>query len=379
MIQNTQKAIDELNETRRGSLKINRIGILVRDDGSRVLLPPNVLADSAAYFNDRPIKATHDGENIGVVKNSQFDGTYTRAEYVLFNGYDGADREISAGYRALYSDTPGVWIDYNGVMGEVGKEYEYDRIATKILPEHIAVVENGRAGSTVTIELDTASNLILKENILNNKDTTMARKAKEQPEVIETLKEDAIEETVVEDKKEEAEEAKVEEEATIVETPDKPEEAKKEDVSVTPDRELSTEERESLSAADLLAYIKKVELKLDSLIKPEEPAIEEDAKKEPMWSKDEVKKRMKKVLSAAQFGIAMDADMMVADCATLDKYILDSLGFAQDSVDLDVNTVLTMKLEADAKLKVIKSEAKTANKNSKIEVSDDGGRITIKR
>jgi hypothetical protein len=193
--------------------------------------------------------------------------------------------------------------------------------------------------------------------------------------VIETLKEDAIEETVVEDKKEEAEEVKAEEveEATIVETADKPEEAKKEDVSVTPDRELSTEERESLSAADLLAYIKKVELKLDSLIKPEEPAIEEDAKKEPMWSKDEVKKRMKKVLSAAQFGIAMDADMMVADCATLDKYILDSLGFAQDSV------VLTMKLEADAKLKVIKSEAKTATKNSKIEVSDDGGRITIKR
>lgn len=75
-------------------------------------------------------------------------------------------RQLSCGYTCDLEPVSGVWKDDLGVMGEKGKEYEYDCIQRNIQGNHIALVERARAGdnarfdsdeSDVTIKVDSDS------------------------------------------------------------------------------------------------------------------------------------------------------------------------------------------------------------------------------
>lgn len=60
-------------------------------------------------------------------------------------------KQLSCGYWADIEETSGDWVDEFGVMGEVGKSYEYDEIQRNIRGNHIALVPRGRAGEIASI------------------------------------------------------------------------------------------------------------------------------------------------------------------------------------------------------------------------------------
>lgn len=66
-------------------------------------------------------------------------------------------KQLSAGYLVDLKPESGVWVDIHGVQGEPGKSYEYDAVQTNIQGNHVALVEQARAGKIASLKLDSAT------------------------------------------------------------------------------------------------------------------------------------------------------------------------------------------------------------------------------
>lgn len=68
-------------------------------------------------------------------------------------------KQLSAGYLVEVKPESGVWIDKNGVQGEKGAEYAYDAVQTNIIGNHVALVEQARAGKIASLKFDGMDNV----------------------------------------------------------------------------------------------------------------------------------------------------------------------------------------------------------------------------
>jgi len=66
-------------------------------------------------------------------------------------GLLGSYNQFSLGYWAAVSDEPGQWTDEQGICGEPGTVYNYDRIRTDEELNHLAIVQAARAGEGATL------------------------------------------------------------------------------------------------------------------------------------------------------------------------------------------------------------------------------------
>ena len=140
-------------------------GKLIRD-----FRPSDEVEKSAKTFTDKPITVDHPPEEVvtvettnkylkGLVKDSYFEKDTIDAE-LLITHLDAVKsalsthRQLSCGYHCDYDETSGVWIDADGLVGEKGKEYPYDRIQRNIVGNHLALVPMGRAGDIASIKND---------------------------------------------------------------------------------------------------------------------------------------------------------------------------------------------------------------------------------
>lgn len=152
---------------------IARVGIQEYYENGKLIRdyrPPDEVAKSAITFTDKPITIDHPPEEIvtvettnkylkGIVRDSFFDKDTVDAE-LLITHVDGVraalstHRQLSCGYHCDHDNTPGVWVDTDGLMGEKGKEYQYDRVQRNIVGNHLALVPFGRAGDIASIKND---------------------------------------------------------------------------------------------------------------------------------------------------------------------------------------------------------------------------------
>lgn len=187
--------IDE-NGILRVKATIARVGVqdYYTDDGKleRRLRPESEVMRSARTFSRAIITLNHPK---GEFVNSENASIYLRglsSECIYKDGF--LDNELtithsdaviaactthkwlSCGYWADIEYASGVWIDELGVMGEVGKSYEYDSIQRNIRGNHIALVERARAGEKATIhdgmQFDNAPSIIER---LSQKKSTMVQ------------------------------------------------------------------------------------------------------------------------------------------------------------------------------------------------------------
>lgn len=153
--------------TREGYLKdepiVTSVGIFeyLNDDGSKrreLRLPEHVFDPaSLASYEGKPIIITHEAgevnknnvqqEIIGTILSPGIqDGNDVRAKIVIHNT-DAMKRsglkELSLGYEQDLDETPGIW---NG--------QPYDAIQTNIRINHLALVENARAGDQARLNID---------------------------------------------------------------------------------------------------------------------------------------------------------------------------------------------------------------------------------
>lgn len=113
------------------------------------------LAAAAPTYENKPLMAAHVGVSAdqpqkyfiaGAVSNVRFEAPYLRADIAVWDGEsikgieDGTKKEISAGYRYSPDMTPGV---VDGV--------KYDGVMRKLICNHVALVEAGRAGPDVVV------------------------------------------------------------------------------------------------------------------------------------------------------------------------------------------------------------------------------------
>jgi Uncharacterized protein conserved in bacteria (DUF2213) len=143
------------NDYLHGKLRAQRAGVIVRENGKRLLLPEEILKKAAQAYTHVPVKQEHSGSNIGTIFNSVYEDGYIKANYVLWENPE--HKEVSAGYRIVPDFTPGVWVDTNGLMGEPETSYQYDYKAIDLIPNHAAVTKKGRAGEKVALNLDSES------------------------------------------------------------------------------------------------------------------------------------------------------------------------------------------------------------------------------
>jgi hypothetical protein len=151
---------------------IARTGILEYYDADGKVIreynPPEVVQAILDSLRDAPVTREHPHEqltpaNVGQFKRGHVSGTPVfrdgriEADLVIDNADLIADieagkrEEISLGYLATVDYTPGVSAD-----GE-----KYDGIRTAIVPNHVAVVTQGRAGSGVRLRLDSDYGIVL--------------------------------------------------------------------------------------------------------------------------------------------------------------------------------------------------------------------------
>jgi hypothetical protein len=71
-------------------------------------------------------------------------------------------KQLSCGYTCNLKQKSGIWKDELGVMGVVGKEYEYDVEQEDIGGNHIALVERARAGDNARFDSDDENDVIIK-------------------------------------------------------------------------------------------------------------------------------------------------------------------------------------------------------------------------
>lgn len=159
------------NGMMRVPAKISRVGVQEyrRGDGSieRAYRPPNEVGaqQSVATFDARPVVVDHPRENgsvvdaknvkrlgVGVVLNPVFRDGFIEAD-LLIQDADAVDAvksgkvELSAGYFMDRDETPGV--------SPEGQSYDF--VQRNIRANHVAIVDEGRAGPQCRIELDAVS------------------------------------------------------------------------------------------------------------------------------------------------------------------------------------------------------------------------------
>ena len=132
----------------------------LQEDGNvrrELRLPENVFEeDSLASYEGKPIIITHDAgfvdkdnveeEQIGTILSRGYqDGDNVRAKIVIHNtdALRCGLRELSLGYNLTLDETPGVW---NG--------QPYDAIQKNIRINHLALVDNARAGEQARLNID---------------------------------------------------------------------------------------------------------------------------------------------------------------------------------------------------------------------------------
>jgi hypothetical protein len=116
---------------------------------------PAELKAAVASFNGKPLMLTHRPQTagdhapqhvVGAVHDAQFDGTYMLAALEVWDQAaidlieSGEQRQLSSGYFYTADMTPGV---ADGVR--------YDGVMRKITANHVALVEEGRAGPDVMV------------------------------------------------------------------------------------------------------------------------------------------------------------------------------------------------------------------------------------
>ncbi|MGL4617732.1 MAG: DUF2213 domain-containing protein [Xenococcaceae cyanobacterium] len=159
-----------------GRLRSQRAGVIVRENGKRLLLPEEVVKKAAEAYTHVPLKQEHAGSNIGTIFNTSYEDGYVKANYVLWEDPD--HQEISAGYRIVPDMTPGVWIDENGLMGEPGTSYQFDYKAIDLIPNHVATTKKGRAGNKVALNLDSEceeETLVFELDIVSDGEAAISR------------------------------------------------------------------------------------------------------------------------------------------------------------------------------------------------------------
>jgi hypothetical protein len=241
---------DPLRSTVDGTLRIQRVGTLIQDDGSSLYLSEDVLKSAAKDYINRPVKLGHDGEIVGVVTSSYFDSPFIKGTYRLFEGFhEKIDfDEVSAGYFCQSTPDSGIWVDHLGAISDSGLSYKYDSVAKKIVPDHVAIVLRGRAGENVSLNLDDSSNL--------NK---MARQK------ISQIVEEIVEEQELE-VAEEVTETPIVNEEPVVEEPIAEEPIVEEPIAEVVNQPLETTANNETSSLDtLLKMIELMSMKIDSL------------------------------------------------------------------------------------------------------------------
>ena len=146
---------------------LTRVGIFeyTNEDGTtrrELRLPEEVFAaESLASYKGKPIIITHDaGEvtkqnvadnQIGTILTEGFrDGEYVRAEIIIHDTDKMKEfrfKELSLGYRLDLDETPGLW---NG--------QPYDAVQRNIRINHLALVQEARAGDNARLNIDGRNN-----------------------------------------------------------------------------------------------------------------------------------------------------------------------------------------------------------------------------
>jgi Uncharacterized protein conserved in bacteria (DUF2213) len=156
---------------------IARVGVQKYSDGHNEwyeFRPPEEVLKSAQTFNDAFVTVEHPPISVNAINSKQYmvglgrdckyDKGLLKAPLIVTDA-DAAikahtsHKEISCGYDATVIDSPGVWVDADGLMGVPGKSYKYDKIQTNIRGNHIALVANGtaRAGPIARVHTDSAA------------------------------------------------------------------------------------------------------------------------------------------------------------------------------------------------------------------------------
>jgi len=155
---------------------LTRIGIFsyINDDGStrrELRLPEEVFStDALASLAMLPVTVDHPPEEISPANAKQYtvgtvgenvkrDGDFVRAPLVIFDAaaieaVNTGKRQVSVGYHLDLDETPGVW------RGE-----RYDAVQRNIRGNHLAIVDQGRAGPAASIRIDTKEPVHMKIKI----------------------------------------------------------------------------------------------------------------------------------------------------------------------------------------------------------------------
>ena len=153
----------------RARVRIGRVGIqnyIVDGTIVRELRAFDDVKDSANTFAQQVVTLDHPPEMVDSNNAYKYAKGLTGDRVDLVDGFletnitithkDAVDaaksthRQFSNGYWAELVDEAGVWTDRWGVMGNPGKQYEYDRIQKQIEGNHVALVKQARAGSKAT-------------------------------------------------------------------------------------------------------------------------------------------------------------------------------------------------------------------------------------
>ena len=142
----------EIPEAEKLGLDANKIYNLLRD--------PKELEKGASTFNNKQLldlhkpqsSTAHDHElTVGTVSNLHYEHPYLKADLTAWEdaaiaGIENNEvKQLSSSYRYTADMTPGVFEDENG------KKFPYDGVMRNIRGNHVALVEEGRAGPDVVV------------------------------------------------------------------------------------------------------------------------------------------------------------------------------------------------------------------------------------
>lgn len=204
---NTQSRCDKQNITRYASYKIDksnfdpmtgflevdatiaRVGVqayMTADGVRRELRPEDAVASSAITFKSKPLTLNHPSDGavtadnfskvvVGFVPDIEYkDGLLSTLSPLIIQDAKAiqaastSHQQLSAGYLVDLVDESGVWVDVHGVQGDKGKKYEYDAIQTNIRANHVALVEEGRAGKIASLKFDGTDDNMYRELLRND-------------------------------------------------------------------------------------------------------------------------------------------------------------------------------------------------------------------
>lgn len=147
-------------------------------------------ADSLASLADAPVTdrhprgrvtpSTYKGVTVGHVSGeARIDGDLVLARLVVQDAdalaaiEAGTRREVSCGYTCDLLDTP----------GETPEGVKFDKVQTNIVYNHVAIVEQGRAGSRVALRLDSLGDTQIEDSEMEELAKAQAELAKAQADL----------------------------------------------------------------------------------------------------------------------------------------------------------------------------------------------------